>query len=556
MKLGIYLAFTPDQPLINQGISRLLAFFIKGAEKLDTVDEIVVAIPHWAMKDFNALIDDHHISKSNLTFLATRGDPFWLRIRKHFNKRLTIKGRGWGVSEKIINFWVRSKQKSFRLTLDLVSSNNFSELMFYVIRKMPLIMIYAFLIPLVSIAIKTLNFTSQNVKKYLKVFLKLVKVYEMLSAPANIFRRNISIHKLYYLLHEIEMKKVIKKINGRSDISAWYVPTMFWEEVKYIKSPLVIAAPDFVQIDFPSQFSEDWGRNAFDRCKNTIEHASRLICYSEYVRDFHLEKRLGIEPKRVDVIYNSSVDMSVYLAVVMSKHGFKTVRCAASYILSSYRVELVKKSSGDSFLNGFELESSRYVFYSSQVRPHKNMRNLILAFHYLLRKYHICVKLVLTAKLEYAPEIMQLISDLQLDREILCFYDVSSEVLSALNCLADVAVSPTLFEGGFPIFTFSEAYSVGTPVVMSYTPVVAERYEKYMEWNMVDAINLREFMFFNPDSAGEMALKIKWALENTDKLFHLQSGFNAYLNKETWEMVAEQYVNSCVNATCSTLLQE
>jgi len=45
--------------------------------------------------------------------------------------------------------------------------------------------------------------------------------------------------------------------------------------------------------------------------------------------------------------------------------------------------------------------------------------------------------------------------------------------IAACYKLADLAVNPSLSEGGFP-FTFTEALSVGTPVVMARIPVTEE----------------------------------------------------------------------------------
>jgi len=110
-------------------------------------------------------------------------------------------------------------------------------------------------------------------------------------------------------------------------------------------------------------------------------------------------------------------------------------------------------------------------------------------------------------------------------------------VLASFYCLASLAVNPTLFEGGFP-FTFTEAYSVGTPSLLSDISMVRER--------LADRDNetgrLLERMLFDPMNPLDLAEKIRWAVANRQELFALQRGlFEAF---PTWEEVAQRYSDS------------
>ena len=66
--------------------------------------------------------------------------------------------------------------------------------------------------------------------------------------------------------------------------------------------------------------------------------------------------------------------------------------------------------------------------------------------------------------------------------------------MAAFSHLAVLAVNPTLFEGGFP-FTFSEAYSVVTPSIISKIPVVED---------VVTDTYLQKRMLFNPYNLDDM----------------------------------------------------
>ena len=115
---------------------------------------------------------------------------------------------------------------------------------------------------------------------------------------------------------------------------------------------------------------------------------------------------------------------------------------------------------------------------------------------------------------------------------MLSLNNVPSPVLAALNHLAICAVNPTFFEGGFP-FTFSEAYSVGTPSVMGAIPVTLDK---------VINPKLRKHMLFDPTNIEDMVEKIDWAIHHRDELLMLQKPLYERIHSRTWEMVANEYL--------------
>ncbi len=107
-------------------------------------------------------------------------------------------------------------------------------------------------------------------------------------------------------------------------------------------------------------------------------------------------------------------------------------------------------------------------------------------------------KLILTAQFQYDKRIQTFIDDNGLHADVLSLHSVPNKVLAALYHLASLSVTPTNFEGGFP-FTFSEAYSVGTPSIMSRIPVVQE---------VIDDPELQDLMTFNPLDVDDIANKM------------------------------------------------
>lgn len=142
-------------------------------------------------------------------------------------------------------------------------------------------------------------------------------------------------------------------------------------------------------------------------------------------------------------------------------------------------------------------------------------------------------KLILTAQFQYDKRIQTFIDDNGLHADVLSLHSVPNKVLAALYHLASLSVTPTNFEGGFP-FTFSEAYSVGTPSIMSRIPVVQE---------VIDDPELQDLMTFNPLDVDDIANKMIFGLDNRQRLFEAQSSLYAKLSARTWQVAANDYLS-------------
>ena len=174
----------------------------------------------------------------------------------------------------------------------------------------------------------------------------------------------------------------------------------------------------------------------------------------------------------------------------------------------------------------------RFLLYTSQIRPSKNVNQLIKAFYQLLHKKHEPIKLILTGNPNDDPSTMNLVSTLGLERDVLFLPRIPTRVMAALYHLSTVAVNPTLFEGGFP-FTFSEAYSVGTPSIMSRIPVVQD---------VVTDPDLQKKMLFDPYNIDDMVERIYWGLQHREELFNNQQPIYYQLQNRSWSLVAEEYM--------------
>lgn len=337
--------------------------------------------------------------------------------------------------------------------------------------------------------------------------------------------------RLYRRIEVIEAKFLGRLINSRSDISAWYSPTAFWPEFNEIHGPKLICVPDVVLSDFPVGFAlagDDRMMHAFTRVEAAVRSANNYVTYSQDVKWSTLVRRYGIDPGVVNVVPHGNNSLSEFLGAGMGEASASVDEGCRVHIL-----EAMRKSSQPEYTTGFSNMQFEYLFYASQFRPNKNVLTLLRAYEWLLRHKHVGVKLILTGNLDAMPEIRSFIEERGLEMDVLCLRGLSVRQLTACYRLARLAVNPSLSEGGFP-FTFDEALSVGTPVVMSRIGVTEEA---------ITDPELQADMLFDPYDWQDMARKIGWALENCDQLYQKQKPVYDSRSQRTWARVVDDYVS-------------
>jgi glycosyltransferase involved in cell wall biosynthesis len=183
----------------------------------------------------------------------------------------------------------------------------------------------------------------------------------------------------------------------------------------------------------------------------------------------------------------------------------------------------------------FKNDQTDFLFYASQFRPSKNVMTLLRAYEYLLRSRYVGSKLILTGQREYG-EVAAFVHERRLMHDVLFLSNLPLQQLAACYRLARLAVNPSLSEGGFP-FTFSEALSVGTPVVMSRIAVTEE---------VVTDPDLQSLMLFDPYDWRDLAERIEWALDNRDTLLAKQKPLYDKLSQRTWRHVVDDQIRILV----------
>lgn len=513
-RLGIFLGFTPKHLVPHEGIARLIGFIVKGASSSGEIS-VTIGAPAWLKADIVALLDDADVPDGFVDIVTTSGEPFLFRF--------------WRVSEYFRRGKKKPQKRKYRLkrAAKYVASLLVSLL---TTTSIPVFLVGAIVAAAVAVVLAI---------PVVLVIVLLVGIYLLKRIWPRLLRHRVArpIVDQYYGMknslrslrpeeraQERELVRLVKKLNKRTDIDVWYIPSMYWPQVAGLKGKVVMAAPDIVFYEHPSQYTSADLKAGLQRITASIAAADHLICYSDHVKQHHLVERQDVPANRVSVIRHGAVDMH------QIERGDGT-REAALDVLHDYIAD--NSHLLPSYLQGFRFDDVDFLFYSSQARPHKNIEGLVKVYEKILREHYRPVKLVLTAQFASNPRIKDLIAERKLGRDVISLSSVPNHVLAALYRLAALSVTPTFFEGGFP-FTFSEAFSVGTPSVMSRIPVVKE---------IIQDEALLEMMTFNPADRAAMLEKILWGLDNRDALVAAQQPLFESLATRTWSIAAGDYLD-------------
>lgn len=533
-RYGIYLAYAPTTDLRGQGLGRHLANMLRGAESRGDV-RFVLACPGWLLPELQKLFEDERVSPKTYEVISTSGIPLALRFYLVFRWLWRIRTKGKvGQSRKLrIAPW-------FESVGDWVNGHFFSTRNpLVVLALLPLLLMVLSwlgaralarvlrrvngLIKMVKLALKQTGGGRWWSKVYAKVVGKLRRLDSRPQSLGFVFH-------LYRYLEVRESSLLIKLINRRGDIDAWYSPTAFWPEFNEINGPKLMCVPDVVLSSFPVGFAlagDDRMMPAFTRVEAAVRVADRCVTYSQDVKWNTLVKRYGANPENVHVVPHGVNSLDFLLDPANEDYG--SIDAACRELLQ----KALCKSSSQEYTDGFANSDFDFLFYASQFRPNKNVLTLLRAYEWLLRHQYIGVKLILTGNLEAMPEIQRFIIDRGLSRDVLCLRGLSVGQLAACYRLARLAVNPSLSEGGFP-FTFDEALSVGTPVVMARIGVTEE---------VITDAELQADMLFDPYDWKDMANKIGWGLGNRAHLYQKQKVIYDTRSKRTWAHVIDDYVH-------------
>lgn len=550
MKIGIFLGYGPQTILGKEGLGRYLAGLLKGFQERG--EEISIACPHWLLETLDSLFKDFGIDKSGLRILETGKTPALWRVYS----RLTRKKEKRGFLKRLV---VASKVLMQKLLDDFARVN--SVLIFLLLGLLPLLLGLAVVIPSALLGLVILVFCSALIlfalvavapsasAALLLARLKLGKKINR-QLPGKL-RKRVSAAKgkghvpaprrialwTFGRMVGAEAEKLVQMINSEQPMDVWFVPAIFWPQVTGIQnSTVVINAPDLVSERFPQGFADVINAdNAIIDCRETLGKGKYFITYCEYLRQSLLVEEYGKSAANTVAIphVNNAMDGYLYIDPALKARMGVEKDLSHEFAKCLLPLALWNASGRLGYLNGFSLGNAPYIFYASQVRPSKNILNLVKAYEYLLRHRFIHHKLVITCDINRSEELKKYIADHELENDVLCLWNVPARVLAALYNCADLVVNPTLYEGGFP-FTFGEGMSVGTPSLMSDIPQVRE---------VLEPAGLEEILF-DPYDWMAMAKKIEWGIRNKEELYRKELPLYEKLAERTPEVVAAEYIDA------------
>lgn len=515
MKIGIYLGYKPEITLNTEGLGRYLGALLKSLQSND--NRIVIACHKKLKEPLRQVLEDFDIEKEDIKYITVNALPLYWGVFHVWNKIKNLLAIRMQSRFSVAAFVRILSKKMLRMTINPLSVS-------FIILILPFLLLAGIL--------EALSFLGNALKKLMII------IYH--SAVRKIVTKIISyqfigtdeIVRLINFVWEDKVNLMLaKKANREKKVDVWYSPSSFWPAFNEIKGTRVTNVPDLITREFPLQ----WGDSVFmsAQTKNiadTIKKGKYFITYSDYVKEHICMDMFFKDRKNILAIYNKMNDLSMYIKLEDNiLRGQKTGEFIHDFCRNLIQQYVVKNE----YTKDCSFYDIKYIFYASQLRPHKNIFNLIKAYEYLLRKKFIREKLFLTCDIMGSPEIREYIDNNRLQNDILSFHNMPVQVLAALYSEAELAVCPTLSEGGFP-FTFGESLSVDTPTVMGNIPQTTEviNDEKSMKY------------LFDPYNYKDIANKILYGLNHKEELLKEQKVIFDRLADRSWDDIGKEYMEA------------
>lgn len=529
-KFGIYLAYPPTVDLRAEGLGRHLSEFLKGARSRGDV-RFVIACPSWMRRNLIELFEASGLRAEDFEIISPSATPLLLAVHQRYmalKKKPKRRTSGEGLRVKLGHFKARAARYFER---QLVGARSVGFVFLLGVAMMPMAAAVLLMRAADRFAAKVRKWPAQLAESFAPKPSTKKSKKPVDAAPPKPEPPPLAV-RLFRAMEESEAALLRELIEARNDVAAWYSPTAFWPHFNDISAPRLMCVPDVVLTDFPVGFAPVGGDRFlenFRQVEKAIDGGQYFVTYSEEIKWTTLVDRYYVNPDSVWVVHHGANRLDDLIVV----SGFRDNEAATDALCRDlFRTALLKVINyHDARI--FGSNDVRFIFYASQFRPNKNVMNLLRAYAHLLKRRHIGHKLILTGNPNGLPEVRQFIEAQHLENDVLCLHGLSAQELAACYRLADLAVNPSLSEGGCP-FTFTEALSVGTPAVMARIPVTEE---------VITDPQLQEMMLFDPYDWNDMADRIEWCLHNLELLRLTQQPFYEQLAQRTWRQVVDEYVD-------------
>ncbi|MDB4048720.1 glycosyltransferase [Luminiphilus sp.] len=531
---GIVVAFPPGSNLHTHGLGRFLQHFCQASSNISSDIRFALFCPSWSKREIRQLLCT---LDNPPEIVCPKAVPYLVRLDQGLKWWSTRTHRNAYLRQFLVSHLEAATQyflMTFFRRLAKVNSG-YSLLLFLpwlgvMIAVLPVAILFLGLRSLYTLICCQISKARPSGKRLLKYFIGQAKLGAGLG---NSHRLLVSV---YGSIVEQECARIVKIANRRPDIDAWYCPTAFWPEFRSLKAPLTCCIPDFFFREFPVGFSESGGLasvETFDNVEKVISSSHQLITYSETVKQAICVRLYGREPSDVHVIPNAPMCLRTHLPPLQID-GIKN-KVAVTFAQWQLKLALAECAHplNSGFIGGSDPKGLRFLFYASHFRPNKNVLNLIRAFKKLREQKLIHLKLLMTGNPTTDRGVREFVERHELERDVIFLNNLSDRQLASCYYLADLAINPSLSEGGLP-FTFTESLSLETPVLLANTAVTNE---------FLKDDQLKNLSLFDPTDSSKIAEKISFALANREHLLAVQTEAYQPLLARTWENVVEEHVS-------------
>lgn len=298
---------------------------------------------------------------------------------------------------------------------------------------------------------------------------------------------------------------------SKADCFLIYIVTL--NNAVYLKVPKLVFLPDLVTLEFSDYFiandsnAKIWIEHGKTSVRKYGDHGAYFCAISEYVIKNQLLKYF--------VTIKKEKTTHIYLASMLPDDILSRIP-AEKEIRDKYKI------------------NRQYIFYPTQIRPYKNIIVLLKALK-LLKDKNILLQLVLTGLIKDDPKTYDYAKDNELIHDIILCGSLSETELFGLYRYAEMVISPSLFEGGFPLQAL-EALSMDTPIILANIPVTVERLKN--EGFISENCGLK---MFESENEYDLAHNIMKVLDNRQKTVLEQQNVKHKLLSYTWDDVSKHY---------------
>ncbi len=229
-----------------------------------------------------------------------------------------------------------------------------------------------------------------------------------------------------------------------------HVPHLFWRP-HHFPCPYVVTVHDLLDHMYRARNGSGLKRSLhFQLTRRVLRNAARIFAVSHFTKT-EIQKLFGIEPGRIEVIYNA-IDPRF-----LTGHASEADR---QMLAERYQI------------------TYPFLLYAGRISPHKNLVRIIEAFAALkpeLAKQDLFpdLKLIIIGdELSQHPDLRRTVVRAGVQNDVRFLGFVPIDVLRVFYDAAKVFVFPSLYEGfGLPPL---EAMAHGTPVLTSNTSSIPE----------------------------------------------------------------------------------